>query len=39
MRFVKALAALSCSGGIFYTYTKPKLPIYLKPYFATSVVT
>ena len=38
LRFPKALAALSCSGGVF-TYTKPKLPIYLKPYFATSVVT
>ncbi|EXB04531.1 hypothetical protein J512_3074 [Acinetobacter baumannii 1295743] len=39
LRFAKALVPLSCSGGVFYTYTKPKLPICLKPYFATTVVT
>ncbi|AKA31520.1 hypothetical protein ACINIS251_2116 [Acinetobacter baumannii IS-251] len=39
LRFTKALVALSCSGGVFYTYAKPKLPICLKLYFATSVMT
>lgn len=34
LRFAKALAALPCSGGVFLYISKPKLPIYLKPYFA-----
>ncbi len=38
LRFTKALIALFCSGGVFCTRKNPKLSIYIKPYFATSVL-
>lgn len=38
MRFTKALIAWFCSGGVFYPYKKLKLSIYLKPYFAISIM-